>query len=194
MDDEQLAQLAALAPSVDEDASLALFQRRRARRRTAERATHLAVALLLLIVAARAMTSIGTARTGPNRDLVVTGPAAPQPDDVAHARADVVAAIEAAHDGSLTIEQRDRAVADAAGLAAIANQVLERYGAAAELVRADDVTVDFTSATTAVVHFELVSRSGTFPVVGGSVLTPAGWKMTRATRCAELARAGMSCP
>jgi hypothetical protein len=124
----------------------------------------------------------------------VTTTTVAQPPDVAQARADVVAAIGRAHDGRLTIEQRDTAVDDPTGLAAIAHEISDQYGAAAALVRADDIHVVFTSPTRADVHFSIVSNSGTFPMDGSAVLTPDGWKMTRATRCLEFAPAHISCP
>jgi hypothetical protein len=62
-----------------------------------------------------------------------------------------------------------------------------------ERARAEIIDVVFTSATTASVHFTLLTNSGTFPGDGGAVLTDGGWKMTRDTRCREFIPAGLSC-
>ena len=194
MDDPQMPLLEALAPTVDEQASLALFRRRRARRRALRRGGSAAVAVAFVAVAAIA----ALARRGESgaHNVQATADTTPaQPADVAQARADVVAVFETAHDGSLTIEQRDAVIDDPSGLAAIAHEISDEYGSAADLIRATDITVEFTSATTASVHFSILSNGGTFPDrIGGAVLTGDGWKMTRATRCAEFAPARKSCP
>jgi hypothetical protein len=190
--------LESLAPLIDERAALALFRRRRARKRLRQRAG-LSVLAAGLVVAAVVASMALMHRDHPQARVAAVGDDNPtttvaQPSDVAQARADVVAAIEHAHNGSLTIEQRDTAVDDPSGLAAIAHEISDQYGAAAALVRADNIHVVFTSPTRADVHFSIVSNSGAFPIDGGAVLTSSGWKMTRATRCLEFAPARKSCP
>src|SRR5690242_20094472 len=117
MDEWASPRLESLAPLIDERAALALFRRRCARRRLRQRAGLSALAAGLVVAAV--VASMALARHPRTHVAVaddVTTTTVAQPPDVAQARADVVAAIERAHDGRLTIEQRDTAVEDPTGL------------------------------------------------------------------------------
>jgi hypothetical protein len=197
MDELTEPQLEPLAPIIDEDASLALFRSRRARRQLRRRASQAVLAVGAVAVVGLGALFVFHDDSHVRVVAVADGPtttALAEPADAAQARADIVAAFEHAHDGSLTIEERDTAVDDATGLAAIAHEISDEFGPAAGLIRAENIKVDFTSATTARVPFSIVSQSGTFARVGGAVLTADGWKMTRATRCHEFEPAGKYCP
>jgi hypothetical protein len=188
MDNWNGSDLATLAPAVDEDAALVLFRRRRSRRRFRRRAGAVVFVAIFVTVGAFGAAAVL------DRDGGTKVVALDEPPDVEQARAEIVAAFQHAHDGSLTIEERDTAVDDPSGLAAIAHEISDEFGSDADLVRADNIDVVFTSATSADVGYTIVATGAIVRDNGEAVLTGAGWKMTRDTRCREFAPAGKTCP
>jgi hypothetical protein len=122
-------------------------------------------------------------------------PGKEQPADVDAARAAVVDAVRAFHDGSAALEARANYLAPPDDFVRIEREVEQEFGQPVKDARAGEtIDVVFTSATRAAVQFTVVSSSGTFPFFGEAVLTDGHWRLTRDTWCHEVTLAGKQCP
>ncbi len=124
-------------------------------------------------------------------------PAGTAPADATLARAHVADAFATAYDFFAPPAQRKASVDDPAGLeAVVATAQTGPYASALDDVRVDITEVVFTSATEAAVLYDLAGDHVTYATgrIGHARLVDGRWKVTRATVCADLALAQMTCP
>lgn len=151
-----------------------------------------------------AKTSWGITRTiGHNGEASFTcvqallPPAGKAPADPTLARAHIADAFATAYDFSAPPAQRKASVDDPAGLhGLVAAAQSGPYASALGDLRVDIGEVVFTSPTEAAVLYDFAGDHVTYATgrIGHARVVDGRWKVTRATVCADLALAQMTCP
>lgn len=155
-----------------------------------------------LLIDARTASGVHRTIGGDGHQSVTCGAAAlpapgPGPVDPAKARAGIAKAFDATYDFAAPPMRRRVAIDHPAGLDGLVAQVSAGpYGGIARSVGVRVIEVVFTSPTQATVLYELTGVPGTIggARIGHARLIDGDWKVTRATVCADLALAQVSCP
>lgn len=119
------------------------------------------------------------------------------PADAPAARAAIDHAFATAYDFSAPADRREAAVDEPTGLAPAIREVADGpYGGIMRSTGVRIVSIVFTSPTRAAVLYDLTGVPDTFGTdrLGSARLVDGHWKVTRATVCADLALAQVTCP
>jgi hypothetical protein len=118
------------------------------------------------------------------------------PADPDAARAAIDAAFHTAFDAGIPDEQRFAAVEDGPELLAAGRRAAAKFPEAAASISATVHRITFIDPTRAAVNFELLYEGAMLlgPQDGEAVFLDGHWKVSRATRCAIIEQAGVSCP
>lgn len=130
-------------------------------------------------------------------DAAALPAAGPGPADPSASRTAIAAAFDVAYDFTAPPGRRQDAVDDPGGLVGPVGEITTgSYAGIAATVEVDIVEIVFTSPTKASVLYDLIGVPGTFGTgrIGEARLIDGHWKVTRATVCADLALAQVSCP
>jgi hypothetical protein len=122
--------------------------------------------------------------------------AGPQPANPAAATAGVTAAFTAAYKGDTPGAARASAVTDNTGIAALLEQVAHgQYASSVKISSARVAEIVFISPTEAAVRFDILLgiEINFGNRIGQALFTNGSWKVSRATLCSDLARAGAPC-